>query len=117
MATCFAGGEPQVDFTWENYRVELPDSPSFPPGALTKLTLDERTRSLRDLVIDGEALAVGVRYDMRVTGCMKNAASNGMAESSIGLQDMPSGSIAGGNRSVGDTDQLILTACETAGSG
>ena len=81
------------------------------------LTLDARTSALRDLFVDGATLSVGVRYTLRVTGCMRAEPDVcGSADTIIALADEPLRAvIAGGDRLMGNQDPLKLSVCETAG--
>lgn len=125
LASCFAGSMARIDFNWSNPRAEMMTLPTAAAAgtanaavlSVSPLELDARSQRQRDLQVKGASLAAGVRYTLRVSGCMRAEPSVcGFAETEIELADSPlAGSIAGGDRSVGDDDGFRLNACESSG--
>ena len=119
LASCFAGAFARVSFNWTSpHAAPLPGA-SLPGGAdaIPSLALDARSSSLRDLQIAGSSLLAGVRYTLRVRGCMQAQPSVcGFADTDVALVDEPlRGAIAGGDRTVGEADGLTLSACASSG--
>jgi hypothetical protein len=75
--------------------------------------LDPESSGRRDLLVSGSNLIVGTVYMLRVTGCMTNDLSVcGTYTTAIALTDEPlTGSIAGGDRTIGGFDAVVLDAC------
>jgi hypothetical protein len=117
MASCFVaddGSTSSVAFNWAVIKVALI------PGSASNLTLappglDAASRLTSELSVGGSPLNLGLRYTLRVTGCMlSQPAVCGMAETDVALCDEPlAATIAGGSRQVGTDTGFTLDACSS----
>eukprot|EP00966_Prymnesium_polylepis_P082861 1918980-Prymnesium_polylepis.1 len=116
LASCFStGGVANIIFTWSNNATALLSTASSGTVA-TLLTLDATEAAQTNFLLVGSTLTSGVRYTMRVAGCMASDTTVcGYAYTDVALRDLPlQGGINGGNREVGEDDTLVLDACQTS---
>ena len=118
LPACFStlSNVTKMEFAWQNTdATKLPDAPaSVVP---TPLILDPQTQSSRSLRFRASTMLVGLRYLLRLQGCMVAAPEIcGTAFVDVARTPEPlSAVIAGGSqRTVGLADPFTLNACDSA---
>ena len=107
IASCFdPNGTASILFSWAHVG-------SDGNSTAAPLVLDPASRVMRDLSIAGSTLSPGVTYTLRATGCMStNTAVCGTADTTVALRNEPlEATVAGGDRTIGNTDSVDLDAC------
>ena len=115
LASCF-NGTARIAFEWNVSSVAPYEGATVPaPEAdLVPVALDPRTRLRRSLTVEGSKFKQGVRYTLRLRGCMaEDLTVCGQAQVDFALIEEPLvAAISGSDRKVPLQSPFTLSACE-----
>ncbi len=86
LASCFTSSSgSSIAFSWTHVASAVLGNATAPAGGFTTLDLDPASSSRRDLYVRGSSLTPGIRYTLRVRGCMASDPTVcGVAQTDIG---------------------------------